>query len=129
MARQSSAPSNPTFFSGRLRHRVMIRYKAEVQNQETGEVTWTWVNLTPRKLAAEISPVSAREFIASAAIQNEITVKVVMRWRSDVTPKMQVVHTVRGVDQYYNIEGVLADPKSGTEWMTLPCSTPDGEEL
>lgn len=118
----SSGGSGLTFNAGRLRHRVMIQERVETQDQSTGEITYVWQNLTPKKLAAEVAPSSAREFIASAALQSEIIARIVIRWRPDVTAKMRVLHTVRGVDRYYNIEGVLADPKSGVEWLTLPCS-------
>ena len=124
MAGQNSLPSSSglTFNAGRLRHRIMIQQKVETQNQSTGEVTYVWQNLTAKKLAAEIAPSSTREFIASAAFQSEIVARIVIRWRADVTAKMRVVHTLRGVDRYYNIEGILPDPKSGVEWLTMPCS-------
>lgn len=113
---------NLTFNSGRLRHRIAIQYQSETQDQVTGEVTYTWVNLTAKKLSAEISPASAREFIASAALQSEIIARIVIRWRDDVTTKMRIVHSKNGADTYYNIEGLLSDPKSGLEWLTMPCS-------
>lgn len=110
-----------TFNAGRLRHRVDIQQRAEVQDQLTGEVTWAWIAFA-LKVAAEVSPASAKEFIQSGAMQSEIIAKIIIRWRQGVVAKMRAVHTVKGVATYYNIEGVLNDPQSGLEWMTLPCS-------
>ncbi len=114
--------ANLTFNAGRLRHRVWIQNRVETQDQSTGEIKYTWQSITTKQIAAEVAPLSAKEFLASAALQSEIIARITIRWRADVTAKMRVLHTVRGVDRYYNIEGVLADPKSGLEWMTLPCS-------
>lgn len=113
---------NPTLNAGRLRHRVDIQQRAETQDQNTGAITYQWVDFAT-KVAAEISPLSAKEFIQSAAEQSQITTKIVMRYRAGVVAKMRVVHIVNGVATYYNIAGVLRDPISGLDWMTLPCST------
>jgi SPP1 family predicted phage head-tail adaptor len=110
-----------TFNAGRLRHRISIQQRSEVQDQGTGDVTYQWVDVAT-KVACEISPASAKEFIAASAMQSEIVAKIVLRYRGDVTAKMRAVHVKQGIEVLYNIEGVLADPKSGLEWMTLPCS-------
>jgi SPP1 family predicted phage head-tail adaptor len=67
---------------------------------------------------ASIEALSAREFIAAQAAQSEITARVVMRYRPGVEATMRLKH---GADAY-NIHGVLPDPDSGREWLTLPVS-------
>jgi len=77
----------------------------------------TWVEVWG-KVPASVEPFSAREFIAAAATQNEVTARIGIRKRAGVDPTMRIIH--RG--KIYNIEGVLPDPKSGLDYLTLPCS-------
>lgn len=103
--------------AGRLRHRVSLQRLQEARDQNTGAVITDWVELA--KLWAEVAPLSAREFVASQAVQSRITARITIRYREDITAKDRIVY--RG--QVYNIEGVLTDPASGLEYITLPVST------
>ncbi len=87
-----------------------------VQNSETGAVNKTWLDVAT--VWAEVSPLSAREFIAAQASQGEITTRITIRFRTGITRKHRILF--RG--GIYNIEGVLPDPDSGREYLTLPCS-------
>lgn len=102
--------------AGKLRHRVTLQARVQVQNQTSGAVETTWANVS--SLWAEVVPLSAREFIAAQATQNEITTRITIRYRNGVTPKHRILF--RG--KIYNIEGVLPDAVSGREYLTLPCS-------
>lgn len=104
--------------AGKLRHRVVIQEPIEVQDDDTGaiEVTWTPIDT----VWAAIEPLSAREFITSAAETSKVVARVSIRYRSDVTAKMRLYHAAK--DLYYNIEGVLSDKESGLEYITLPVS-------
>lgn len=102
--------------AGKLRHRVTIQEPVMVQNSETGAVNKTWLDVAT--VWAEVSPLSAREFIAAQASQGEITTRITIRYRSGITRQHRIIF--RG--DIYNIEGVLPDPKSGREYLTLPCS-------
>lgn len=108
--------------AGKLRHRVALQEQIESQDATTGEVTPTWV--TRAEVWAAVEPLSAREFIAAQSTQSQISVRITIRQRSDITAKWRVLH--RG--KAYNVHGVLADPVSGLEYQTLPCSegTNDG---
>lgn len=103
--------------AGRLRHRINIQQQAETQDPATGDIVVVWVPFL-NGIAAEVSPLSAREFLASQAVQSQVSARITLRYRADITAKMRIVF--RG--KFYNIEGILPDNLSGLEWMTLPVS-------
>lgn len=102
--------------AGKLRHRITIQETVKVQNPDTGAVNNTWRDVSI--VWAEVSPLSAREFIAAQASQGEITTRITIRYLNWITRKHRI--SFRG--DIYNIEGVLPDPNSGREYLTLPCS-------
>ncbi|EPK7574242.1 phage head closure protein [Klebsiella michiganensis] len=102
--------------AGKLRHRVTLQEPVKEQNSTTGAVINTWRDVA--NIWAEVSPLSAREFIAAQASQGEITTRITIRYRAGVTRKQRILYR----DGIYNIEGVLPDPRSGREYLTLPCS-------
>lgn len=102
--------------AGKLRHRITLQKPVKVQNPETGSVENIWQELA--QLWAEVSPLSAREFVAAQAMQNAVTTRITIRYRQDIEPKYRILF--RG--KIFNIEGILSDPKSGLEYLTLPCS-------
>lgn len=102
--------------AGRLRHRVLIQNPVESQDPRSGASITTWIDLAT--VFAEVVPASVREFVAAQAIDSEVTVRITIRHRAGVTDKSRVIHR----RQIYNVHGVLADPVSGLEYMTLPCS-------
>lgn len=102
--------------AGELRHFVRIEKPKSYQDPITGELCSKWEMVA--QVYAQIVPNSAREFIAAKATQSEVSGRIVIRHRSDVDATMRVVH--RGVA--YQVLGVLADPVSGLEYMTLPVS-------
>ncbi|HBC8790285.1 TPA: phage head closure protein [Citrobacter braakii] len=102
--------------AGKLRHRVILQEPVKEQNPTTGAVINTWRDVAT--IWAEISPLSAREFIVAQASQGEITTRITIRYRASITRKHRILF--RG--SVFNIEGVLPDPKSGREYLTLPCS-------
>ncbi|MBN5310471.1 phage head closure protein [Serratia marcescens] len=102
--------------AGKLHHRITLQKPVKVQNPETGSVENIWQNLA--QLWAEVSPLSAREFVAAQAMQNSVTTRITIRYRQDIEPKYRILF--RG--KIFNIEGILSDPESGLEYLTLPCS-------
>ena len=105
--------------AGTLRHRVAIQQPTETQSATTGEITVAWATVSGMEsLAAEIVPLSAKEFLSAQATQSEIVARIVIRYRTGITAKMRVNHN----GTIYNIRGVLPDPDSGREWLTLPVS-------
>lgn len=113
-----------TLAAGRLRHQVSLQrsdYLRDsngevVQDPNTGETTSVWTEIA--LLWAAIEPSSAREFIASQAVQSEITGKIVIRYRADILPTDRFVHN----GKVYSVEGLLPDKDSGLEYITIPVS-------
>ena len=102
--------------AGKLRHRVSLQKPVKTQNPLSGATVNSWQEIT--KLWADVVPLSAREFIAAQARQAEVTTRITIRFRSDITSKHRIVYG----DKIFNIEGVLPDPVSGRDYLTLPCS-------
>ena len=101
---------------GQLRQRVLLQRKSYEQDQKSGAMVETWQNVA--NVWASIEPLSVREFIASQAMQAEITARAVIRYRADMEATMRLIH--RG--KIYNIIGILADKNSGLEYQTLTLS-------
>lgn len=104
--------------AGKLRQRVMLQRNGPHQDPESGEIINGWADLTTKPVPCSVEPVSGREFIAGQATQNEVTARIVIRYRAGVSAAMRAVHC--GIT--YNIEAVLPDPKSGREYLTLMVS-------
>ena len=75
--------------AGKLRHRVIPQKSVSVQDPLTGEVVKNWVNIVQSTadngIWAEVYPLSAREFTSAQATQNEITTRITIRQRNDIT--------------------------------------------
>ena len=101
--------------AGRFRHWVDIQAPTDVQDS-AGEITRTWATIA--RVPAGIEPLSAREFIAAQAQQSKVTARVVLRPVDGLSAAMRIVIG----SKIYNIEGVLPDPVTGGEYVTLPVS-------
>lgn len=108
-----------TLSAGRLRHKVTIQEPRQQQDASTGAIRTVWVDFAA-DVAAEIAPLSVREFIASSQMQSQITARITMRYRAGLTAQMRILHPSTG--KIYNPAGWLADPDSGLEYLTAPCS-------
>lgn len=102
--------------AGRLRHRVTIQEPVDSPDAMGGVVT-TWQTVAD-SVPAEIVPLSAREFLAMNQINSSVIARITMRGRRSLEPAMRILH--RG--DVYNIEGILNDPDSGLEYVTIPVS-------
>lgn len=103
-----------------LRHRISIEAQGYTQDQNTGEMVNSWTAFAS-EIAAGIAPVSARELLTSAAEMPGADTRITIRYRSGVTTAMRVKHLASGA--LYDIQGVLPDPDSGLEWLTLVCKS------
>jgi SPP1 family predicted phage head-tail adaptor len=102
---------------GKLRHRITIQEPVEVQDPTTGEVVVTWQDVF-ENVPAEITPLSAKEFIGSKTEQSFIDARIVIRFREAINAKMRVLHK----GQVYNPHGWLPDNQSGRRYLTAPCT-------
>lgn len=103
--------------AGKLRHKVDIQRKVQVQDPFTGAVTHTWETLWS-SIPAAVEELTAREFFAAQAVQSKVTAKIMIRYRSTVDSNMRVLHRGR----VYTIEGITRDKDSMQEAMFLMCS-------
>lgn len=101
--------------AGKLNHRISLE-SLETSQDSAGDTVEDWI--PQGDVWAEVAPVSAKEFVSSAAMQSKIVARITIRYRADV----QATWRVKFRNRYYNIEGVLTDVVSGLEYMTLPCS-------
>jgi SPP1 family predicted phage head-tail adaptor len=105
-----------TLAAGRLRHRIRIDEQV-VHVNSSGEQDVAWEEVAT--VWAAIEPLSARESLLAEQVQSKVNARIVIRARDDIRASMRAVHG----STVYNIEGVIRDPDSGLEWLTLPCST------
>lgn len=104
--------------SGRLRHRIDIQQKVQTQDPYSGALIVTWADFAA-SIAAAINPVSAKELMAGQQTHSQLTTRFVIRYRPGVDSNMRVLHN----GTVYEIDGVIPDPDSGLEWITLACSS------
>lgn len=103
--------------AGRLRHRVTIQAPTRTQDPDTGAMTTTWAPVAT--VSAEITPLSVRDLFAAQAVKSQVQVRIVIRHRAGMRHDMRLV----GQDgTVYIPQGFLADPVTGREWLTIPCS-------
>lgn len=101
--------------AGSLRNRITLQ-RPVVAVSAYGEHSTTWEDAA--EVWANFVPSSVREFIASQQLQSQVTARVVIRFRDDVDATWRIAY--RG--KVYDIAGVLPDPNSGFEYLTLPVS-------
>lgn len=101
--------------AGKLRHRITIQERQNVQDPVSGEMLPSWAVLHSN-IACSVNPLSAKELIAAAAVQSKVTARIMIRHLDNIDATMRILW--RG--KVYDIYGVLADYHSGLEWITLP---------
>lgn len=99
---------------GQLRHRVVIQQQTKAQDS-TGSIVPTWTEY--KTVWASVEPLSGREFFSAAQVQSSVNTRIRIRYLEGVNAKMRVQH---GAD-YYDIQAVLTDSKSGVHEMQLMC--------
>jgi len=100
--------------AGKLRHQIILLQPDSEQDSDTGEMDTIWTELATVWAAWE--PYSTKDFIAAASIQNQTSVRAIIRYRTDVTAGMRVYFR----SKYYEVVGPpLPDKKSGLEHLTL----------
>lgn len=109
--------------AGQLRDRVTIEESVTTINS-FGEQETNWEEVTfsakgDGKFWASVVPMSARELLAAEAVKSEVKSRVIMRYNRNVTAQMRLL--IDGVP--HNIAGIIRDPETGVEWMTLPVTS------
>lgn len=106
--------------AGGLKHRITIQRPIPVADPDYGDKHPTWMDV--KTVWAKISDLSVRELIAAQAPHSKVTTRITIRYLEGVDNTMRALHVKNGVTRVYNIEGVLDDPDSGLEYMTLAVS-------
>jgi SPP1 family predicted phage head-tail adaptor len=84
------------------------------ERDEAGEIMGDWPTVTI--VWASITEISGREFLAADVTQNEVEVKIRIRYRPGIVPGMNVRHG----DREYNIKAAL-DVSGRREDLLLMC--------
>lgn len=97
--------------AGMLRHRIQIQQATETQDS-FGAVTQTWTTIAT--IWASIEAISGREFFDAAQVNAEITHRIRIRYRPDITTQMRAAEGTRTFD----IQAVL-DPDGRRRELVL----------
>ena len=100
---------------GDLRHRLELQEQQAIVSPEGEHLGTQWV--TVAKVWGNVQALSAKELVEAQAMQSEVVARITIRARH-ILPTWRILH--RGT--VYNIAGIVPDPNSGIEWMTLPVS-------
>ncbi|MDE9545525.1 phage head closure protein [Xenorhabdus bovienii] len=90
--------------AGRLRNRITLQNFIQV-NLPSGQRMQEWQDIAT--VWAEVKHISGRELLASGAALSEATVRIWLRYRSDVTSASRLVFK----GQIYDIQAVIPDGK------------------
>lgn len=104
--------------AGRLRHRLRIEQQGQVQDPDTGELIAGWVTWADN-VAADIIPLSGREYIAAGGKQAEVSTRIEIRMLPGLVSAMRAVNIATGT--IYSIAAVLAD-RTNARHQNLMCS-------
>lgn len=78
--------------SAKLNQRVTFQSATEAKNA-VHEIIQTWANVSTNPTVwAEIEPVTGKEYFDAQQLRAESAVKITIRARADITPKMRAVH-------------------------------------
>jgi len=99
-----------------LPHRIRIESRIDTQDDTTGVVTQSWSHFAT--VWAHFRPSSVREFVEAGAQSAQVIGAFKVRPLAGLLPSMRIVWG----DRIYGIEGMLADPKAGTDYLTIAVS-------
>ena len=108
--------------AGRLNKRVLIQRKS-VTRAGNGEEVVTWVDLVTttddHRVWGSIMPIRGREFFAAAQMQGAADCKITIRYRTDVTRAMRILHG----ETIYTLTAEPINVGSKNESLELMCVT------
>lgn len=109
--------------AGRLRHRLRVEQRTfGAQDPETGDVAKSWTTLYA-DVPAEVSPLSAREFLSAQALQSQVSARITLRPLPGIDAACRFVGLSAPYEgRIFNIAGVLEDRRTGEQFVTYPVS-------
>lgn len=99
---------------GELRHRVFFQRAISTDDGYGGKVQ-TWINCG--EAWAKIAPLSGREYFDAHQIQAEVTHRITMRYRTDLTTDLRLSAGGR----VFEIESIL-DLNEGHQFLEVLCT-------
>ena len=100
--------------AGRLRNRLTLQYKVETRTS-TGDVSWTWT--TDSTVWGAIEPLTGREFAAASQTQNELPVRIVIRYHATIAATWRIIND----NLAYSILAIM-NTDSRDHTMEIMCS-------
>jgi SPP1 family predicted phage head-tail adaptor len=97
-----------------LNQRIRLERRVSSDNSR-GELTHTWELVAV--LWAQANPLRGRDFFAAAQMQDEITTRFRIRYRTGIDSTMRIVWK----GGYYDIKGQPIEVDGGREWIDLMC--------
>lgn len=98
---------------GEMRHRITFQREVKTPDGHKG-FTVAWQDMVT--CWASVEPLSGREYFYSHQIKAEVTHRVRIRYRVDITTKMRIKHR----DRVLEIESIL-DKKERREELEILC--------
>ena len=90
--------------AGELRHTITIQ-QLTVANDTWGKSVPTWTDEVTTR--ASIWPMRSVERIESMKLDNELTHKIRIRYRSGITAKMRIKFEKKNSTRYFNIRSII----------------------
>ncbi len=98
---------------GRLRHRLKIYDKGTTTRNGVGEEIPAY-DLLVATVWGAVEALSGREFLEANQVQADVTMRIIIQYRTDIRPEMRVLHGTHT----YHIESVL-DPRGERKELQL----------
>lgn len=98
---------------GTLRHRIQIQIKT-ISEDSLKQQTESWTDVAT--VWARIEPLSGREYFQARQETAEVSVKVTMRYRNDISPSMRL----RFEDRIFEVLSVI-NPEERCILLLLMC--------
>lgn len=109
--------------AGKYHHRVIIEKPEQTQDQTTGHIAETWIELG--KFWSEFMPLSTKDQLQAQAVQSTMVARCEIRY-SSIASQINSAMRLKFRGSYYKIDGdPVPDNRSGLEWLTLNLSSGD----
>ena len=90
--------------AGQLRNTIIFQ-QLTVANDSWGKSVSTWTDQVTTRAA--IWPIRGTEQLENMKLDNEMTHRIRIRFRKNITPKMRIKFFRAGVTRYFNIRSIV----------------------